>query len=51
MRGLGGIRGLVMLDGVPINDPSFGYVQVEPRAHGERRARRVKWTPKMGPEA
>lgn len=27
MRGLGGIRGLVMLDGVPINDPFFGYVQ------------------------
>jgi outer membrane cobalamin receptor len=27
MRGLGGIRALVMLDGVPINDPFFGYVQ------------------------
>ena len=27
MRGLGGIRGLVMVDGVPINDPFFGYVQ------------------------
>jgi outer membrane receptor protein involved in Fe transport len=27
MRGLGGIRGLVMLDGVPINDPFFGYIQ------------------------
>ena len=27
MRGLGGIRGLVMLDGVPLNDPFFGYVQ------------------------
>jgi outer membrane receptor protein involved in Fe transport len=27
MRGLGSIRGLVMLDGVPINDPFFGSVQ------------------------
>ncbi len=27
MRGLGGIRALVMLDGVPINDSFFGYVQ------------------------
>ena len=27
MRGLGGIRALVMVDGVPINDPFFGYVQ------------------------
>ncbi|HZF27647.1 MAG TPA: TonB-dependent receptor [Gammaproteobacteria bacterium] len=27
MRGLGGIRALVMLDGVPINDPFFGYMQ------------------------
>ena len=27
MRGLGGIRGLVMVDGVPINHPFFGYVQ------------------------
>lgn len=27
MRGLSGIRSLVMLDGVPINDPFFGYVQ------------------------
>jgi outer membrane receptor protein involved in Fe transport len=27
MRGLGGIRALVMLDGVPLNDPFFGYVQ------------------------
>jgi outer membrane receptor protein involved in Fe transport len=27
MRGLGGIRALVMIDGVPINDPFFGYVQ------------------------
>ena len=27
MRGLGGIRALVLLDGVPINDPFFGYVQ------------------------
>lgn len=27
MRGLSGIRALVMLDGVPINDPFFGYVQ------------------------
>jgi outer membrane receptor protein involved in Fe transport len=27
MRGLGGIRALVMLDGVPLNDPFFGYIQ------------------------
>lgn len=27
MRGLSGIRSLVLLDGVPINDPFFGYVQ------------------------
>jgi outer membrane receptor protein involved in Fe transport len=27
MRGLGGIRALVLLDGVPINDPFFGYIQ------------------------
>jgi outer membrane receptor protein involved in Fe transport len=27
MRGLGGIRALVLVDGVPINDPFFGYVQ------------------------
>lgn len=27
MRGLSGIRALVMLDGMPINDPFFGYVQ------------------------
>lgn len=27
MRGLGGIRALVLLDGVPINDPFFGYMQ------------------------
>jgi outer membrane receptor protein involved in Fe transport len=27
MRGLGGIRALVLLDGVPLNDPFFGYVQ------------------------
>jgi len=27
MRGLGGIHALVMVDGVPINDPFFGYVQ------------------------
>jgi len=27
MRGLGGYRALVMLDGVPINDAFFGYVQ------------------------
>ena len=27
MRGLSGIRALVLLDGVPINDPFFGYVQ------------------------
>ncbi|HUL81357.1 MAG TPA: TonB-dependent receptor [Gammaproteobacteria bacterium] len=27
MRGLGGIRALVMLDDVPINDAFFGYVQ------------------------
>ncbi|HET6472318.1 MAG TPA: TonB-dependent receptor [Pseudomonadales bacterium] len=27
MRGLGGIRALVLLDGVPMNDPFFGYVQ------------------------
>jgi outer membrane receptor protein involved in Fe transport len=27
MRGLGGIRALVLLDGVPINDPFFGYLQ------------------------
>ena len=27
MRGLGGIRTLVLQDGVPLNDPFFGYVQ------------------------
>lgn len=27
IRGLGGIRALVLLDGVPLNDPFFGYVQ------------------------
>jgi outer membrane receptor protein involved in Fe transport len=27
MRGLGGIRALVLLDGIPLNDPFFGYVQ------------------------
>ena len=27
MRGLGGLRTLVLLDGVPLNDPFFGYVQ------------------------
>lgn len=27
MRGLSGLRALVLLDGVPINDPFFGYVQ------------------------
>lgn len=27
MRGLSGIRSLVLLDGVPLNDPFFGYVQ------------------------
>ena len=27
MRGLGGIRALVLGDGVPLNDPFFGYVQ------------------------
>jgi outer membrane receptor protein involved in Fe transport len=27
MRGLAGIRALVLLDGVPLNDPFFGYVQ------------------------
>jgi outer membrane cobalamin receptor len=27
MRGLGGIRALVLLDGVPVNDPFFGYIQ------------------------
>ncbi|MEI9997505.1 MAG: TonB-dependent receptor [Rhizomicrobium sp.] len=27
MRGLGGSRALVLLDGVPLNDPFFGYVQ------------------------
>lgn len=27
MRGLSGIRSLVLLDGLPINDPFFGYVQ------------------------
>jgi outer membrane receptor protein involved in Fe transport len=27
MRGLGGIHALVLLDGVPLNDPFFGYVQ------------------------
>lgn len=27
MRGLGGERALVLLDGVPLNDPFFGYVQ------------------------
>ena len=27
MRGLGGLRALVMLDGVPLNDAFFGYVQ------------------------
>lgn len=27
MRGLGGIHALVMVDGVPLNDPFFGYIQ------------------------
>ncbi len=27
MRGLGGIHALVLVDGVPLNDPFFGYVQ------------------------
>ena len=27
MRGLGGIHALVLLDGVPLNDPFFGYIQ------------------------
>ena len=27
MRGLSGVRSLVLLDGVPLNDPFFGYVQ------------------------
>jgi outer membrane receptor protein involved in Fe transport len=27
MRGLGGSRALVLLDGMPLNDPFFGYVQ------------------------
>jgi outer membrane cobalamin receptor len=27
MRGLGGSRALVLLDGVPLNDPFFGFVQ------------------------
>lgn len=27
MRGLGGIRSLVLLDGIPLNDAFFGYVQ------------------------
>ncbi len=27
LRGLGGIRALVLLDGIPINDPFFGYLQ------------------------
>jgi len=27
MRGLGGTRTLVLLDGIPLNDPFFGYVQ------------------------
>jgi outer membrane receptor protein involved in Fe transport len=27
MRGLGGIRALVLLDGVTLNDPFFGYIQ------------------------
>lgn len=27
MRGLGGIRALVLLDGVPLNDPFFAYIQ------------------------
>ncbi len=27
MRGLGGTRALALLDGVPLNDPFFGYVQ------------------------
>jgi outer membrane receptor protein involved in Fe transport len=27
MRGLGGPRALVLLDGVPINDPFYGYIQ------------------------
>lgn len=27
MRGLGGIRALVLLDGVPLNDPFFGTIQ------------------------
>jgi outer membrane cobalamin receptor len=27
MRGLGGIHALVLVDGVPLNDPFFGYFQ------------------------
>lgn len=27
MRGLGGIHALMLVDGVPVNDPFFGYVQ------------------------
>ncbi len=27
MRGLGGLRALVLRDGIPLNDPFFGYVQ------------------------
>ena len=27
MRGLGGIHALVLIDGVPLNDPFFGYIQ------------------------
>ena len=27
MRGLGGIHALVLVDGVPLNDPFFGYIQ------------------------
>ena len=27
MRGLGGIHALVLVDGVPMNDPFFGYIQ------------------------
>ncbi len=27
MRGLGGIHALLMIDGIPVNDPFFGYVQ------------------------
>lgn len=27
LRGLGGIRALVLLDGAPLNDPFFGYIQ------------------------